>query len=293
MTSRSTFVPEARVDRLLRSLIGVADVRIRYDPDGMFTDVAILRDGRVQEHQLIRNVISALKAGFGVRLEAAQVSVVVDSGDWPGRVGIGTEVGGESAPGEPAGDERPTTASRGRVVVGSVTNGGRPHRSVSGSPGLDPIRAVADAESAERAGVRRVRPLAGTGRRPRLESVDVDRHGLTLRCRVAVRVGDAVFSAVSEVRDAPSAEAELAARVTLDALRAGGLTSDQFDGVALTSIAGNIFVVAAVRGASGMTPRACAAPLVHTMATAAAEAVLRAHGPVVPNERALSASSGT
>lgn len=288
MTSRSTFVPDARVDRLLRSLVGVADVRLRHDPDGTLTEVVLLRDGRVQEHQLVRNVISALRAGFRLRLDAEQVAVVVDAAEWE-------RVSGDVAPSVP-GDAHGSRGAHGSNGNGARTNGSRPHPAdpVQAGRGIElaPLKATPGAAPpVEHANGRA--PGAGSGRRARLEAVEVERCAGTLRCRVAVRVGAAVFATVAEVRDGPSAEAELAARVALDALRAGGLTSDQLEGVALASIAGNIFVVAAVRSASGMTPRACAAPLVHTMANAAAEAVLRAHGPVVPDERALSAGSGT
>ena len=102
----------------------------------------------------------------------------------------------------------------------------------------------------------------------------------TLRCRVSVGVGSRTFSAIAEVRDAPTAEAELAARVTLDALRAGGLTTTRLEGVSLTTLADVVYVVAAVRSAASAAPRASAAPLVSNMASAAAAAVLRAHGPV-------------
>jgi hypothetical protein len=311
MTSRPTFVPEAaRVERLLRLLVGVADVRLHFESGSGVRAIEILRDGRVQEHQLIRNVISALKAGFGLRLEPAQVTVFVENDAFV-----------RSATDEQAAAPVPAVEQAAARRAPSTSRMGRPHGTANGNGASvvsngngklahpqEPVAAEAAshdrfAEPAVGRGGSRdatirdrtpsARPIPGdVDRRPRLESVDVERHAMMLRCRVSVRLGDRVFVAVSEVRDAPSAEAELAARVTLEALRAGGLTNDQLEGVALTSIAGNVFVVAAVRSASRPAPRACAAPLVHTMAAAAAEAALRAHGPIVPPTRALSTGSG-
>ena len=63
-------------------------------------------------------------------------------------------------------------------------------------------------------------------------------------------------------------------------VRYRGLTTARLDGVALTTIAEMVYVVAAIRPAGASAPRASAAPLLKTLGSAAATAVLRAQGPV-------------
>ena len=87
-----------------------------------------------------------------------------------------------------------------------------------------------------------------------------------------------MYSAIAEVPDGPSAEAELAARVAVDALRAGGLTSALLDGVGFITIAKTNYCVATVRESGSSTPRASAAPMIDSMAAAATAAVLTALG---------------
>ena len=68
-----------RIDRLLRSLVGVMDLRLTWGPRGDLAGVHILRDDDVQEHQLVRNVVSGLRAGFGVELDPGQVHLHDDA----------------------------------------------------------------------------------------------------------------------------------------------------------------------------------------------------------------------
>ena len=292
----ATRVDHSRIHRLLRSLVGVADVSLIVTPDGKLRSVAVLRDGHVQEHQLARNVVSGLKAGFGLRLQPADVQVVLDVAAWQQRAAAEAERRVASEPAQAA----PAQASPiGPLANGAVhTNGNGKHASGNGNGNL-----ASRPHGNGAAGLRRVRPVpvrvikpvelqatprpvteparvSSTDQEPRLEGIDVERQGATLRCRVSVRVGERTYAAIAEVRDAPTAEAELAARVTLDALRAGGLTTARLDGVSLTMIGDVVYLVAAVRTASATAARASAAPLVRTMAEAAAAAVLRAHGPI-------------
>jgi hypothetical protein len=68
-----------RIDRLLRSLVGVADVRLARASDDRLHAVHILSDACVQPHQLVRNVVSGLRAGFGVTLDISRVHVHADA----------------------------------------------------------------------------------------------------------------------------------------------------------------------------------------------------------------------
>src|SRR5688500_3942962 len=96
-------VDTSRIHRLLRSLVGVADVSIIVTPEGTLRSVAVLRDGNVQEHQLVRNVVSGLKAGFGLRLAATDVQVILHVDAWRQRAAAEAErrAAAEAAPSVP------------------------------------------------------------------------------------------------------------------------------------------------------------------------------------------------
>src|SRR5688500_3182942 len=245
-------VDTSRIHRLLRALVGVADVSIIVTPEGKLRSVAVLRDGNVQEHQLVRNVVSGLKAGFGLRLDANDVQVILHADAWRQRAAAEAERrgGAETAASQPAPASpapslpappavtRPHSKSAGHTNGnGKPCNGksnGNSHASGNGNGAtrLNGNGSVSGSWRVQPAPVRftPLEPQATTPRlvteprrtsssdnEPRLEAIDVERQGATLRCRVSVGVGSRTFSAIAEVRDAPTAEAELAARVTLDA----------------------------------------------------------------------------
>ena len=92
--------------------------------------------------------------------------------------------------------------------------------------------------------------------------------------RAVMRAADGIVVLNANV----AAEAELAARVAVDALRAGGLTTAMLDGVGYITIAKTNYCVATVREPGNATPRAGAAPLIDSMAASATAAVLTALG---------------
>jgi hypothetical protein len=320
MSWRPTAVPDTRVEKLLRSVVGVAGVHVTLDAQRVLQRVSILREGRIQEHQLIRNVVSALKAGLGIHLGPAQVHVLADEESWrratsasamsPADVGLAAA---ESDP-QPGHDAQPPERNGGGRQYAGNGNGrhangnGKHAERDDGRNGNGVHPAPADRLSNGAAARHDLASgLAGADRRfepipcmwplesapVELESITVERHARAIRCRVTVRIGGGAYSAAAETHDSPSAEADLAARVTLDALRAGGLTSTRLDGVSLTTIADTVYVVAAVRSASSTTPHASAAPLDRNLAAAAAAAVLRAHGTPDPLVRDPAAGNGT
>jgi hypothetical protein len=294
-------VDTSRIHRLLRSLVGVADVSIIVTPEGKLRSVAVLRDGNVQEHQLVRNVVSGLKAGFGLRLDANDVQVVLHADAWRQRAAEAERVAGlaQALPAPPAAARPPASGAdhgngNGKHASNGLANGsggarpngngaadgnGRPQDRVRITPFEAPATLPEQVTEPHRTS-------SSDQHEPRVDAIDVERQGATLRCRVSVRVAGRTFSAIAEMRDAPTAETELAARVTLDALRASGLTAARLDGVSLTTIGDMVYVVAAVRSGASTGPRASAAPLLRNMADAAAAAVLRAHGPIVAEPRA-------
>jgi hypothetical protein len=314
-----------RVERLLRSLIGVVDLRPAWDRSGRLGQVHILKDDQVQHHQLTRNVVSALQAGFGIRLDSLNVSIYVEAPLFAAavaqirsystiepdlRAGHGAANGGPAAadvlaeayapieaavPPAPVVHEvstAPQARAPGAVHGNGVAPAGAPtavlkapsngnghalHANGNGQPaGANVKHAAASARPAADA----VHAAAPAPESLMLERLDVERHSGSLRCHVVLSLGSHRYSAIAEVPDGPAVEAELAATVTLDALRAGALTCARLDGVGFTSIGDTTYLVAAIRETTGTAKRASAAPLVGSMARSAVLAVLSAVGPI-------------
>ena len=321
-----------RMERLLRSLVGVADVRMLWRAHTL-RSVHILRDRSTQQHQLIRNIVSGLQAGFGVQLLPTQIHVhdeatVFEAVDLIGEVLAAADTADPDVPGETAAAGSPGNGGRGNGNggreagtahgVGSSVNGRKPiaghgpatvsngaakHVPANGAARRDTNGTAARGRPAltqrdeHEAGTVVIRPssapaeivaaaaeLVARGRSDAvtegltLERIDVERRAGTLRCRTVLALGDRQYSAIAEVPDSPSAEAELAARVAVDALRAGGLTTAMLDGVGFITIAKTNYCVATVREPGNTTPRAGAAPLIDSMAASATAAVLTALG---------------
>jgi hypothetical protein len=330
----ATMQMQRNVDRLVRSLVGVIDYAISWD--GLTVSrLEILKDPSVEDHQLIRNVVSGLGAGCGVRLSKTAVRVETDHAlfekaraeakplveqsrgadpaaestdvivesvpDLPSRIsalgktgagyrhamanGNGHRNGNGIANGNGNGHKP------GRAALGASTGGEAPPRAASApQPPAAQASSAAPGGSAPNAGqtrgaaslTHRTGPGEGTvvgADRLRLDRIEVENRGATLRCRVVLSLGHHIYSAIAEIPAGPTAEAEIAARVTLDALRAGALVCTRLDGIGFTTVAGATYVVAAVRE-SGASPRAGTAVLKESMANAAAAALLAALGPI-------------
>jgi hypothetical protein len=318
-----------RVDRLIRSFLGVIDYVASWSEAGRLYRIDILKDDSVADHQLIRNVVSGLGAGCAIRLDRAAVHVHDAPASFAAAAApqAPTRAAAEPAPARipPAGDgHAPGQNGGGHAVTGNghgpSGNGHAPNgnghaqhgngRAVNGN-GHASHGAGRTADGDGRV-TRAVRPPANGGDAPHgararaawppalsnraqtpalssgelhLDRIELERHGAALRCRVVLVLDDHIYSAIADVPDSATAEAEVAARVTLDALRAGALTCARLDGVGFTSIADTTFVVAAIRDAGSTTPRASAAPLNESMARAATAAVLNAVGPITTRHR--------
>lgn len=322
-----------RIDRLLRSLVGVADVRMLWRAQTLRA-VHILRATGTQPHQLIRNIVSGLQAGFGIQVLPTQVhihddvlvfdalEIAVDvltaspdsatagvspatqsngshtNGSGPKAPGVngsarspvdqasagaraksnGAAGNGQSKQAQPQGAAGEGAPKNGKVAGGRGAS--RPEsrgepggRDIVARPSSAPAEVVAAAAELV---ARRQHDDATEGLR--LERIDVERRGGTLRCRTVLALGERMYSAIAEVPDSPSAEAELAARVAVDALRAGGLTTAMLDGVGFITIAKTNYCVATVREPGSAHPRASAAPMIDSMAASATAAVLTALG---------------
>src|SRR5690606_22238312 len=221
MTKPGVSTLTARIDHLLRSLVGVADVRM-VCPAGTLRSVHILRDDRTQPHQLIRNVVSGLRAAFVIELLPSQVHVH-DDDELFEAVSIAAEV--LVAP-EPAAEESGNGNGNGNGS-GSGSGNGQGNGNGNGNGARARARArarVGDAEGAEgpegpegpEARARRrvgddviaaATEIVRTGREREtidgmaLERIDVDRRGPMIRCHTVIALGGRQYSAIAEVPD--------------------------------------------------------------------------------------------
>jgi hypothetical protein len=308
-----------RVDRLLRSLVGVDDLRPAFDANGALRTVHILRNDLVTDHQLTRNIVSGLHAALGIRVGSSAIRIYADGAVFLTAVAALPPATGVHGPADSHQAEPDTASSNGDVAHAAPAEGDRQGVRAAAMNGNGPAHHAprhSNGNGVHPAAVARVSlagqgngavngratghnghshaagngaghtsaPLSSAARSAetaqavpgalRLEQLGMDRHGPMLRCRVVLGSGERTFSAIAEVPDAPSAEAELAARVTLDAVRASAVACATLEGVGLTQIAHETYVVIAIRAAGRDAPRACAARLKDSVARAAAEAVL-------------------
>ena len=82
----------------------------------------------------------------------------------------------------------------------------------------------------------------------RLERVETLRQAGRIRCRVVLAAAADHYSAVADCAEEPLAELQLAARVTCDALRAGGFTQALLEGATVVNLAGGMHVLVALSG---------------------------------------------
>jgi hypothetical protein len=369
MTDDSATLQTARrVDRLLRSLVGILDVRSEWSASGRLRHVHVLRDTAMQDHQIVRNVVSGLEAGLGIRIDTpgirihsdqaafaelasaldvahARVTAVpietlngkvtaapgvpapaaaprqdMQSGQQGGHdaadVGHGGN-GNASAPARRNGNGPAAQAENGlgRGSYPGRLNGATP-RNGNGTPPTDHtgvngrilpvagpqslrVRAAGQAPAASdriRSALDTIETAAGNAAPPSaapnasparsgsaagvaIERIIVRRQTGRLHCRVVLGAGGCTYAAAAEIADAPGVEAELAARVALDALRAGGLSTARLDGVEEVAIGGTTYIVAALREPGSPATRVSAAPLIDGMAGSAVQAVLSAFHP--------------
>jgi hypothetical protein len=291
----------ARVERLVSSLVGITDVRLAWTQRGTLQRVHLVRHPATQQHQLVRNVVSGLKAAFGIELDPSSIQTHENASTLPAPVET-PEV--EFVP-VPA----PATVATAKVAV----HASAAHPAIAAAWAGTPVTAtVVAAEPLASADVLRrrehtlhtmrpniepivARPVEAQLRVPRapvvLDHIDVERAGNGLRCRIALTVDGRTYPATAEAPDGPMAEPELAARVALDALRAAGVTGASLHGIGMITIADCNYLVATVRDAMNSIPRAGAVPLHDSMAWSAALAVLRAAGTDTPVEMRPAAGS--
>lgn len=67
--------PEADVEQLLSGLAGVISARVVTNPNGRLDEIHVLASDRLHPKQIVRNVESALSAGFGITVDRRVISV--------------------------------------------------------------------------------------------------------------------------------------------------------------------------------------------------------------------------
>jgi hypothetical protein len=274
-------------ESLVRSLVGVAGVSLKADANGVLREIVIVPEPGTSDRRLGRDVISALKARFGVSLHPEAITIAPPEAetdeqraprrDWPvsSIAPQGREAGALQRQANRNGSKALATAiAAGLAGSGNAVAAPR-GLSEPGSPGSaaspDPATAGSHPEATD------TRPAAQAGV-PRLEQAEMEPIDRGLRCRITIALGDERFQGVAESAAGFIAEAELAARVTLDALRSARTPPEplQLQGASVIDIAGRPHVVVSLSVWNGneFEPLAGAEPIRDSIAEAAARAVL-------------------
>lgn len=268
-------------ESLLRSLVGVAGVSLKADANGVLRGVVIRPGPDVPAHRVSRDVLSALKARFGLSLDPDAITIIAPEADTEIQRPTGREWPDSSVTGTARDPDERKRNGNVPATSESVVTSSAPDPA-AGSSGLPE---QADHRAPDSPGGRtppRLGVVAGhvgpVSLLPQLESAEVDTLERGVRCRITVAVGDERFHGVAEATAGFTAEAELAARVTLDALRSARIPPDplQFQGVALLDLAGRPHVAVSLGFWNGteFEPLAGAEPLRQSVADAAARAVI-------------------
>ena len=265
-------------ESLVRSLVGVAAVSLKADANGILREIEIVPEAGVSARRLGQDVVSALKARFGLSLHPEAITIAAPEAEtdaerllgpeWPVS-SIASDLRDRGGPQDrpkrngstPLAGESDVSYSSHERVTG-LAGGAREGRTHWAGPSVDPANAA----------------MHGGNPAPRLERAEVEAVERGLRCRITVAVGDERFHGVAESAGGFSAEAELAARVTLDALRSARTPPEplQYQGVSLIDMAGRPHVVVSLAVWTGneFEPLAGAEPVRDTIADAAARAVV-------------------
>lgn len=273
-------------ETLVGSLVGVAKVEVRAAADGTLGEIVVVPNPEASDHQVSRNVTSALMACFGYDLDPSAISITppgadtsavasdgsaslaaepVAAGNSKRRAGVPVRSNAgpvESGPDELSGD-RISTAS----LNGEQASGADAANATSDTATVPPV-------STQR---RRFLPVEGAAR-PRLELAELQRTGNVLRCRVVIATASERFTGVADALETQAQDIDLAARVTVDALRAARTPRQpiQFEGASLIDVSGRAHVVVSLSLWTGhdFEPIAGAEPIYASPAEAAAQAVI-------------------
>lgn len=288
-------------EALVRSLVGVAGVSVKSDVDGALCEIVIIPEPGTSDRSVGRDVRSALKARFGLSIDPGTITIATPEADTEKQRPLDSV-----DPAWPGSSVSPQVRDGNGIPVGPNRNGDVPGASESAvkrhdpeplagpKPGSTQARdrqsaAAPESEAAARMDVpaepahtRVGDSLSG----PQLERVEMETLERGLRCRITIAAGDERFQGVAEAATGFTAEAELAARTTLDAMRSARMPREpvQLQGVSLIDLAGRPHVVVslAVWKGDAFEPLAGAEPVGDSVAEAAARSVfgsLKVHMP--------------
>jgi len=256
-------------EALLRSLVGVSAARVNADSRGRVAGIVVVPAPGAGGRQIARNVASALMARFGLVVDPSAIIIATGDADTSEKPDASTTVA------VPAG----SPSRHGPGQNGGIT--------VSNGNGHDDHGASHDDRygngAASSPAVRHDDASSRNGRRadcvPRIERVELSPIASGLRCRVTVSVGPDQFVGIGEAACEPMTEVELAARVTVDALRAARIPREpiQFEGATIAKVAGHSHAVTVLSfwAGTGFERRSGAEPVASSMAEAAARSVVR------------------
>ena len=294
----------ARAESLLRTIVGISDVRVVPHPSGGIAVVRVDCGDEASPGQVLRNIRSALFAGLGISISPECVDFVMpdELTGKPSYAAPATETASAGDAGRAIPRAAPAPAAAPSKEIAAVRPAAKmvpvPQHAIAAMHVVAPR--VSQGETASDAALRRavtvstaapemeervagnvgraVRDIVASAAALKLESVELRRQSGRLRCRVVVSLGSDHFGAVADSSEMHGGEISLTGRVTCDALRAGGFTEARFDGATVAEINGREHVVIAMSEWSGGETMVLsgAAPLEDTHERAAAIAAIKA-----------------
>jgi hypothetical protein len=208
----------ADAEALLASLAGVLSAHVVTAPDGRIVEIHILSAAELHPKQVVRNVESALSAGFGIEVDRRIISVAQVRTSSPDPDGNGRM--------QPPGDAGPN-APEGQSVHRDPSYGTDP------GPGRRPT-------------LGRIGSAPPPARRLEFVRYEARRQDETCTCEVVFRGEEAEISGSGTGNNTAGGRAEAAARAVVNGIRKArpGLRLE-LDGATIASARGRNFVVVA------------------------------------------------
>jgi hypothetical protein len=212
----------ADAEALLASLAGVLSAHVVTAPDGRIVEIHILAAAELHPKQVVRNVESALSAGFGIEVDRRIVSVAQVRTSSPDAGG-----NGRMRPAGDAGGDAPITAESVHPDAGDA--GDRADPGPDRRPALD-----------------RIGSEPPPARRLEFVRYEARRQDETCTCEVVLRGEDDEVSGSGTGNNTAGGRAEAAARAVVDGIRKArpGLRLE-LDGASISSSRGRSFVIVA------------------------------------------------
>jgi hypothetical protein len=246
----------ARAEALLRSLNGVADVRVELDEQGRLRMVYVVAASGVGGKALIRNVQSGLRAAFNLAIDPG--SIVLMPALPPEKTPVVVKAPVAAPAAAPVAEKAPVAE-------------------------LEPVATPAAARNADRrwaaVGFAGTTPRAIYRPTPQIEVLELHRFNQDqLQCKVVIEQGGQRRTGTAVAGDERSGGVTLAARATLNALQAIEPGEWSFEGAADVIIGGQRHICVSVRKSINGPSLSGAAAVTESVERAVATAVLNAAG---------------